>query len=404
MEGWYGMTFSSPKSRTVRNHQVAWLGYTDAADLQVAHNIAMDTNFYAWGPWLQKTDGTWAHGYTTGSGLPMKFAKLDGTILPVYQQNTQLVDEQMIVGAGSQFENLTPAQGQVVSKALIDASQAGYYSALMTQFHIDYYVNGDPKVWAELMMAYAQSLGIPMWNADRWLTFTETRHDANYSNMSWNPGTGVLSFNLAATSASGIQLTTLLPVSYSGKNLVGVQVDGSNATFSQSAVKGEQMAFVTVPAGNHSFSVQYQPGLPTPTPGGPTLTPTATPLPPTATNTPLPSTATNTPLPPTATNTPLPPTATPVAGSGSVVLSSYSDFSPVCAVINNAHVSDLGGGAVKSCRDTNRRLPWHSSEWGQLDFRIVEWWELYPDGWGKSAYFAWRRLCSLAIDVHACYF
>ena len=33
-----------------------------------------------------------------------------------------------------------------------------------------------------------------MWNADQWLSFTETRHDANYKNIVWNASTGVLSF------------------------------------------------------------------------------------------------------------------------------------------------------------------------------------------------------------------
>ncbi len=339
METWFSLTFSSPKSRTVRNHQIAWLGYTDAVDIQAAHNIALDTNFYAWGTWLQKADGTWAHGYTTGSGLPMKFVKLDGTILPVFQQNTQLVDEQMILGAGNHFENLTGVQGQAVSKALIDASQAGYYSALMTQFHIDYY-SADARVWAEQTMAYAQSLGIPMWNADRWLSFTETRHDASYSNLAWNALSGQLTFNLNSAATSGIQLSTLLPAAYGGKNLVGVQVDGVNTAFQTMLVKGVQMAVVSVPAGNHSFSVQYQPAPPTATPtatitpGGPTLTPTftATPLPPTAT-------ATNTPLPPTATPTPIP-------TNGSVTQTSFADFGQACAVTANTHITDIGGGAV----------------------------------------------------------
>ena len=111
IDGWFASYFSSPKSRTVRHHQIAWLGYTDAVDLQVAHGIAMDTDYYTWGPWLHKSDGSWAHGYITGSGLPMKFVKQDGTILSSYQQVTQLVDEQMIVGAGAAFENLNGAQG-----------------------------------------------------------------------------------------------------------------------------------------------------------------------------------------------------------------------------------------------------------------------------------------------------
>ncbi len=86
---------NNPRSQTVRNHQVAWLGWTDAADLQAQYGIGMDTSFYVWGKWLQKPDGTWPHGYSTGSGLPMKFMRADGTILPVYQQLTELVDEQL---------------------------------------------------------------------------------------------------------------------------------------------------------------------------------------------------------------------------------------------------------------------------------------------------------------------
>ncbi len=378
MESWFSSSFSSPKSRTVRNHQVAWLGYTDAVDLQVAHGIAMDTDYYTWGPWLHKSDGTWAHGYITGSGLPMKFVKQDGTILPVYQQNTHLVDEQMIINAGAAYENLTGAQGAVISRTLIDASQAGYYSALMTQFHIDYYINGDPEIWAEQTMAYAQSLGIPMWNADKWLSFTETRHDANYSNTTWNGQSGVLSFNLNAANTSGVQLSTILPVSYNGKNLVSVQVDGAPASFQQMNVKGIPMAFVSVAAGNHAFSVQYQPGgststptiTPSPTatatptatltPGGPTLTPsfTATPLPPT-------STPTNTPVPPTA-------TATQSPISGFITHTSYVDFNQVCVVRNNSSISDIGDGAIALAGTTaddfnggslNPAL-WSAGNWG----------------------------------------
>ena len=36
-----------------------------------------------------------------------------------------------------------------------------------------------------------------MWNADQWLSFTQTRHDANYTNLAWNASTGVLSFNIS---------------------------------------------------------------------------------------------------------------------------------------------------------------------------------------------------------------
>lgn len=257
---WFSSTFSSPKSRTVRNHQVAWKGYTDAVELERDYGIAMDTNYYHSGVWLQKPDGSWAHGYITGSGLPMKFAKTDGTILPVYQQETHLVDEQLIRDAGVGRENLTAAQGVAVSKALIDASQAGFYSALMTQFHVDYYGNSDPRGWAEGTMAYAQSLGIPLWNADHWLAFTETRHDAVFQNVAWNQSMGILTFELVASPASGEGLTVLLPASWNGRPLESVQIDAGiplTAPFSSMDIRGVSMVFFPLSPGSHALRVSY---------------------------------------------------------------------------------------------------------------------------------------------------
>lgn len=339
---WWGSTFSSPSSRTVRNHQVAWLGWTDGADIAVNHGLAMDTNFYHWGPWLKKPDNTWPHGYLTGSGQPMRFIKADGTILNYYQQLTQLVDEQLINGAGAGYEGLNASQATSVSQQLIDASQAGDYAALMTQFHVDYY-SGDAQGWATGTMAYAQSQGVPIWNADQWLNFTETRHDAGYQNISWNSGASTLTFDLTSTAAAGVNLTTALPNVYNGLNLLSVAVDGGPATYSLQTIKGVQMAFVTAPAGNHSFSATYQFFTPTPSPtvtNTPTITNTPTVGPsPTPTNTATP-TATFTPtstFTPTATNTPT---------GNTLVHTTFGDFGQSCATVSNTRVSDIGGGAV----------------------------------------------------------
>src|SRR5205814_2149285 len=99
----------------------------------VAHGMSLDANFYNWGPWLHKTDGSWAHGYLTGSGQPMKFMRADGTILPYYHQLTQLVDEQMFqVDPGYASENLSAAGATQISQQLINGSEAGDYAAIMT--------------------------------------------------------------------------------------------------------------------------------------------------------------------------------------------------------------------------------------------------------------------------------
>lgn len=280
LSNWFGMTYTSLKSRTVRNHQVAWKGWTDGADIASSSGMALDTNFYTWGTWLRRTNGTWAHGYINGSGQPMKFIKSNGTIVPYFQQVTALVDEQLIggAGAGSQNENLSIAGATTVSQQLIDASVGGDYAAIMTQFHVDYY--GVARTWAENTVSYAASKGMPLWNADRWLAFTETRYGTNFNNLNWNSSTRTLSFNLSAPTLSGTTLSLMVPLTHQGGNLASVTVDGSNAGFTTQNIKGSNVAFVTVSAANHSVVVDYtgSSGGPTPTnTPTPTRTPTSTP-------------------------------------------------------------------------------------------------------------------------------
>jgi len=365
---WFTTSYSVPPyniqmSRTARNHQVAWAGWTDAADYAAANSISMDTSFYAWGSWLKKSDGTWAHGYVTGSGLPMKFVRSDGSIIQVYQQETELIDEQLLGDIYPNLENLTAAQAIPITHQMIDASLAGNYAALTTQNHVDYYNFGDPQTWAEDMMSYANTKGIPIWNADAWLNYTQTRHDANFSNVVWDNTNRILSYSLVASPVSGVNLTVMVPTTYAGSTLKSVQVDNVTTSVSQQTINGLPVGFVTVPSGNHTFSVFYGAvtATLTPTRTAPAPTATNTPLPPTPTNTPIPGTPTNTPLPATATpvpptSTPLPPTSTPLpptptptslpSTGTTLTLTSFTDLGQPCVVTSNTHVSDVGGGAV----------------------------------------------------------
>jgi hypothetical protein len=138
VDDWFLSYYTVPRSRTVRNHRVDWEGWTGAADVAAAHNIALDTSFYHWGPWLQKPDGTWPHGYFTGSGLPMKFVRADGTLTSVYQQLTEMADDHLFAEHGG-FEGLNGSQAVALSQSLIDASLNGYYSALVDIHHVDHY-------------------------------------------------------------------------------------------------------------------------------------------------------------------------------------------------------------------------------------------------------------------------
>ena len=254
---WFASRFTTPMSRTARNHLVAWNGWTDAAEIAAAHNIGLDANFYHWGAWLKKADGTWPHGYITGSGQPMKFVRADGRLLPIYQQLTELVDEQLISGIGFGLEGLSGRQALHVSRQMIDASLAGDYAALMTQLHVDYYGFGDPQVWAEGTLDYARQKGVPIWNAGQWLDFTETRHDARLSGLSWVPSSGQLSFTVQSTAATTHTLTLMLPVSAATGSLFNVTVDGAVGTQSIQTVKGRPYAFVTLAPGQRQVVASY---------------------------------------------------------------------------------------------------------------------------------------------------
>ncbi|WP_026369853.1 hypothetical protein [Kallotenue papyrolyticum] len=290
-------------SRTTRNHQVEWQGWVDAAKVAANYNIGLDTSFYTWGPSVSYPDGSQAHGYINGSGLPMKFIDGNGALVNVYQQVTALIDEQLLVSENS--ERLTTQQALAVSRQLIDESQAGGHSAIMTQFHIDYYGFGEVQPWAEGTMDYARSLNIPMWTAERWLRFTETRHDANFQNVTWNSATGQFSFSLAAAGNSD-PLSILLPLTFDGRSFTSALVDGAPAPYTVFNVHGRDFAHIKVTAGNHTFHVGYGAQPNTPTPTNTSAPPTNTPRP---TNTPTPTTTptqgpTNTPAPATTTPTP----------------------------------------------------------------------------------------------------
>ena len=111
---------------------------------------------------------------------------------------------------------------------------------------------------------HANAHGLPLWNADDWLNFTETRHDANDTDVAWNNGARNPDLQVA-TATAGLTLTTILPITYSGLGLQSVTVDGQSHSFSLQTVNGIGVAFVSVPAGDHSFIAVHHVVTPTPT-------------------------------------------------------------------------------------------------------------------------------------------
>jgi hypothetical protein len=248
-------------SPTTRIHQVEWQGWVDAAKVEASYGIGLDTSFYTWGPAVTYADGHQAHGYINGSGLPMRFIDQTGAVVPVYQQVTSLIDEQLVISDFS--EHLPTDQALAVSRQLIDDSQAGSYSAITTQFHVDYFQFGEVNPWALGTMDYARGLGIPMWTAERWLNYNTARATTTMTGLSWAGGAKQLSFTVGVPTGSEPQ-SVALPGSYNGFGLTSVVLDGATVSTITQAITGRDTSFLTVTPGTHTVVATYTTPIPPP--------------------------------------------------------------------------------------------------------------------------------------------
>src|SRR5262249_7569624 len=148
--------------RTVRTHQVRWAGWADAAGLAAQHGAAMGFDDYQWGPWLVTAAGAPALGYLSGSGQPMRYVGASRPILPIYQQHTLLVDEELAPDAGDRHLSLGAAVA--AARQVIDASIGGDYTPITTQYHVDYFYPSNSD-WALQTTQYALQHGALALNA-----------------------------------------------------------------------------------------------------------------------------------------------------------------------------------------------------------------------------------------------
>jgi len=228
---------------TVRNHAVIWLGWADSAEIEADHGIHMDVNYYHSSYAFGSTQG-----YFTGSGLPQKFLRQDGTVIDCYQALTELADEVQLSQQGLTLEQATQVAIELFSK-----SENGYYSAFVASFHPGGY-SGNNRQWANNIMSYAQTNGIPILSAEMLYDFWDARSQANFTNVHY--GSDQLTFTLVIPKLVN-GLTIMIP-SYFRGSINSVEVNGTSHAYTLSTVKGMEYAFVTLNSqGSYSFSANY---------------------------------------------------------------------------------------------------------------------------------------------------
>jgi hypothetical protein len=183
-----------PRQDSNRTHCIPWSDWSTQAEVEARHGIRLDTNYYYW-------PGSWTLGRTgffTGSGMPMRFARLDGSMIDTFQATTQFQDES---DSGMTY----PASfDEALGRAL---GPEGYYGVFTTNMHTDHVA---PYAPSDSIVASATAAGVPVVSGRQMLEWLDGRNASKFSNLAW--ADGVLTFDVEAA-ATARNIKAMLPTS-----------------------------------------------------------------------------------------------------------------------------------------------------------------------------------------------
>ncbi len=207
-----------PAPTTNRTHCMPWTDWSTHPTLENTYGIRFDVNYYYWpGSWIQNRPGLF-----TGSGMPMRFAAIDGTIIDCYQAPTQMPDESQL--------DITNSINSLLDSAII----AGYYGAFVMNMHTDTAIS----VGSNEVIASAMARNIPVVSAIQMLTWIDSRNNTIFGPMTWT--NNQLSFTIT-TSAHNLQ--AMVPVNSDSGTLIQIKQNGNPISFTSQTIKGIPYAF-----------------------------------------------------------------------------------------------------------------------------------------------------------------
>ncbi|MEZ4683722.1 MAG: DUF4082 domain-containing protein [Caldilineaceae bacterium] len=225
-----------PAPVTNRTHCIAWSDWATQAQVEQQYGIRLDTNYYYFpGDWINGRDG-----FFTGSGMPMRFANLDGTLIDVYQATTQMTDESLQIYPDTANVLLDRALGP-----------EGYYGAFTANMHTD-----RPVADAEAIVLAAQSRGVPVISARQMLEWLDERNGSAFGGLTWNGNT--LSFSITAAQGA-TNLQAMLPLQTSGGTVTNINYNGTPLSFTTQTIKGVTYAIFPASSGLYQASTTVIP-------------------------------------------------------------------------------------------------------------------------------------------------
>jgi hypothetical protein len=228
--------------RTNRTHCVTWSDWMGEPHAELRHGVRFDTNYYyANHNWVQNRPGMF-----TGSGFPMRFADLDGSIVDVYQATTQMNDESGIDYSAH-------------IAALLDGALGpnGYYGVFTANMHTDYASHPG----ADAIVAAAQARGVPIVSSVQMLTWLDGRNGSSFQELGFDAGR--LRFRIApADGARGLE--AMVPAHSAHGPLLGLTADGAPVRTESRTVKGIEYALFPAAPATYAATYPAPPAQPAP--------------------------------------------------------------------------------------------------------------------------------------------
>ncbi|MCX5661900.1 MAG: hypothetical protein NTW19_19655 [Planctomycetota bacterium] len=206
------------KTRSIRNHCLAWAGYLDLIEVQARHGIRMDANCVSAANYFKQREHAPYGAF--GAAMPMRFTRPDGSLIDVIQQPTQFSDDLQLNDKIEYSAKFSPEQYEVIFARMLDDAATRFHTPIGVCVHPTNYVTYSGET-GRMMVQQAQRRGIPVWSYDQWSEFWDARDSWRFDDVGWD---GSVLMLRASGLAGRSDLCIALPCEHQSKRLKSVRI------------------------------------------------------------------------------------------------------------------------------------------------------------------------------------